>query len=132
MDPPVYPGSRFSLPPDGVGSIAGLGIRANGFIIDIVLSALIAWAFTAPDPPLNWSLVVWGILTVIPMAVVGQTPGQAVIGIRVATVGGRKYIGLWAIPRTVLCGVIIPAVITDYDGRGLHDRWCKTVVIRTR
>ncbi|RIJ70705.1 RDD family protein [Nakamurella silvestris] len=127
----MYPGSRFGLPRDGAGSMASLGLRAGAFLIDITGSALIAWAFTAPYAPTNWSLLVWAIITVIPIAVFGQTPGQVVVGIRVAPLG-RKYVGLWAVPRTLLCSLIVPAVITDYDGRGLHDRWCRTVVVSTR
>ena len=128
-----YPGSRFNLPATGEGSIASLGLRAGGFIIDITLSALIAWAFTAPAAPTNWSLLVWALVTLLPVALLGQTPGQMVVGIRVAPLGqGRKFVGLWAVPRTVLCAVIVPAIITDYDGRGLHDRWCRTVVVSTR
>ena len=130
----MYPGSRFSLPEDGPGSIASLGLRAGGFLLDIAAAALIAWAFTAPAAPQNLSLLAWALITVIPVAVLGQTPGQMVVGIRVAPLGttARRFVGWWAIPRTALCAVIVPAIITDYDGRGLHDRWCRTVVIRTR
>jgi len=32
--------------------------------------------------------------------------------------------------RTFLIALVIPAVVTDKDGRGLHDRIAKTVVMR--
>jgi len=35
-----------------------------------------------------------------------------------------------ALVRTLLLGLVIPAVVTDDDGRGLHDRAAGTVVVR--
>jgi hypothetical protein len=32
--------------------------------------------------------------------------------------------------RTILIALVIPAVVTDQDGRGLHDRITKTVVVK--
>ena len=46
--------------------------------------------------------------------------------------GGRAIVGLWAVPRTALTFLIVPVLVTDRDGRGWHDRLCRTVVIRTR
>jgi len=34
--------------------------------------------------------------------------------------------------RTLLLAIVIPAVVTDRDGRGLHDRAVNTVLIRAR
>jgi len=34
--------------------------------------------------------------------------------------------------RTFLIALVIPAVVTDKDGRGLHDRITKTVVVRLK
>jgi uncharacterized RDD family membrane protein YckC len=34
--------------------------------------------------------------------------------------------------RTALLALFLPAVVTDRDGRGLHDLAAKTVVLRTR
>ena len=57
------------------------------------------------------------------------------LGIRVATLrpaGGSQRVGLWAVPRTILVGLLIPPLLQDADGRGLHDRLCRTVVVRAR
>ena len=40
--------------------------------------------------------------------------------------------GLWAMPRTVLIFLIVPPLVLDANGRGLHDRLCRTVVLRIR
>lgn len=130
-----WPGRRFGAPEKGAGSVADGGRRVGAFLIDILLSAGIAWAFTAPAAPQNWSLVPWGVMTVVGVALFGQTPGHAIVGIRVATFGAPgkgKFVGLWAIPRAVLVTLIVPAAIRDSDGRSLHDRLCHTVVVCTR
>lgn len=132
IDEQSYPGSRLGLPKAGAGSVAGLGIRIGAFAIDIGLSFLIALLFTRPDLPRNWSLVVWVGVTVVAVGLFGSTPGQVVLGLRVAPVGGRALVGLWAVPRTALIFVIVPPLLTDVDRRGLHDRLCRTVVIRSR
>ena len=129
----AYPGRALGLPEDGVGSVASMGGRVGAFVIDIVLSALVAWWITAPDAPRNTSLVVWAVMTVITVAAFGITPGQAALGIRVVPLAeNRTFVGLWAIPRTVLIFLIVPPLLLDANGRGLHDRLCRTVVLRIR
>jgi uncharacterized RDD family membrane protein YckC len=112
--------------------VAPLHLRAVSFVIDVAMSFLIAWLFTSPELPKNWSLLVWAVLTVVAVGIFGFTPGQFAVGIRVAPLGGRRLVGLWSVPRTVLTFLVVPAVWLDEDGRGLHDRACRTVVVRTR
>ena len=128
-----YPGERLGLPEHGPESVAGLGRRSLAFAVDLLLSALLAWGFTAPAVPGNWSLLAWALLTVIPTSVFGMTPGMTVFGLRVARLGGAKYVGIpRALLRTGLLFFILPALINDADGRGIHDRLVGTVVVRTR
>jgi uncharacterized RDD family membrane protein YckC len=132
-DPAVdHPGKRWGLPAEGRGSVSSLGTRAVAFLIDIALSFFVAWLFTSPELPRNWSLLVWAAMTVLAVGLFGFTPGQGIVGIRVAPVDGRAMVGLWAVPRTVLTFLVIPAVWLDEDGRGLHDKLCRTIVVRMR
>ncbi len=108
-----------------------MGVRFGAFALDLVLSFLIALLFTRPDLPKNWSLLVWAAMTVVGVGLFGSSPGQVVCGLRVAPLG-RSLVGIWVLPRTALTFLIVPVLITDVDGRGLHDRWCRTVVVRTR
>jgi uncharacterized RDD family membrane protein YckC len=126
-----WPGQDLGLPEKGVDSIAGMGVRVGAFLIDIALSAGIAWLFTRPEAPKNWSAIVWAAITVLGVGIFGYTPGQALLGIRVAPLG-RTFVGAWALLRTACTFVIVPVLITDKNGRGLHDRWCRTVVVRMR
>jgi uncharacterized RDD family membrane protein YckC len=127
-----HPGSALGLPKSGPGSVASMGLRIGAFVLDLVVSFLVALAFTRPELPQNWSLVVWLAMTVFAVGLFGSTPGQVACGIRVAPLGGRAVVGLWAIPRTALTFVIVPVLVTNADGRGWHDRICRTVVIRSR
>lgn len=127
-----YPGQSMGLPDSGVGSVASMARRILAFGIDIVLSALVAWLITAPEPPQNMSLVVWAVMTVVTVGAFGITPGQGVVGIRVVPMSGGDFVGLWAIPRTLLIFLIIPPLLLNVDGRGLQDRLCRTIVLRLR
>src|SRR6478609_530568 len=129
----AYPGRALGLPEGGVGSVASMAARVGAFLIDIVLSALAAWWITAPEAPRNTSLLVWAVMTVVTVGLFGITPGQAALGIRVVPLrAGGAFVGPWAIPRTVLILLIVPPLLLDANGRGLHDRLCRTVVLRIR
>lgn len=126
-------GARLGLPPAGQGSAAGLGRRAAALLLDIVLAALVAGLFTAPELPRNWSLLAWFALTVFPVAVFGATAGMTMLGVKVRRVDGALFVGVpRALLRTVLVFLIVPAVVWDANGRGLHDRATGTVVVRSR
>jgi uncharacterized RDD family membrane protein YckC len=127
-----YPGQGLGLPSTGSGSVAPLARKVSAFVIDLLLSALVAWLITAPDAPQNTSLLVWAVMTVVTVGIFGITPGQAVLGIRVVPMSGGNFVGLWAIPRTALIFLIVPPLLTNSDGRGLHDRLCRTIVLRLR
>ena len=128
----IYPGKRLGLPSSGVGAVASMGRRIAAFVIDITASALVAWLITAPEPPQNTSLVVWAVLTIVTVGLFGISPGQAALGIRVVPFGGGSFVGVWAVPRTALVFLIVPPLVVNADGRGLHDRLCRTIVLRTR
>ena len=128
----TYSGQALGLPASAVGSVATMGAKIGAFVIDILLSALLAWAITAPEPPKNWSLAIWAGMTIVTVGLFGFTPGQAALGIRVAPLGRSSMVGLWAVPRTVLVFLIVPPLLVNADMRGLHDRWCRTVVVRMR
>ena len=136
-----WPGERFGVPADGPGSVAGKGVRLGALLIDLIVASLATSLFVRMDiqsPAVmasfnRWAILVWFLLTVVLVSVAGFTVGMALLGIRVMRVDGTAMVGpLRAIPRTVLVGVIIPAVIWDADGRAIHDRLTGTIVVRSR
>jgi uncharacterized RDD family membrane protein YckC len=130
-------GSRLGLPPTGPGSVASLGARVGAYALDSVASALIAALFIpdAVDPRR-------GLLTVAVLVVdylllgtlTGQTFGMRLVGLRMVPVAAPDRLpGFTPVAlRTALLVLLVPAVITDRDGRGLHDRAARTVVVRAR
>jgi uncharacterized RDD family membrane protein YckC len=126
-----YPGRDFGLPETGPGSVASPLHRAGQFLLDLVVGGLVASAISFPAS--NYlSLAVWAVLVTVPVAIFGQTTAMVLTGLRVVRVDGAARVGGWALARTVSLFFIVPALIMDRDGRGLHDRVSRTVVVRIR
>lgn len=133
-------GERLGLPAEGPGSLPGLGVRAGALLVDWLCAyGLVALLASVAGAPLfdvsSWAVpLVWGLAGVFCVALFAQTPGQAVLGLGVARVdvsGAR--VGLWrAVVRIVFLFFLIPPLVQDEDGRGMHDRATGTAVIRTR
>jgi uncharacterized RDD family membrane protein YckC len=121
------------LPATGRGSLAGFGSRVGAFLVDALGSTLIAGLFTAPHLPKNWSLLSFFLLTAVSLVLFGQTPGMRLVGLRLAHPQEGRRLAIWrAAVRTVLLMLLIPALVVDADGRGLHDRLTDTAVVRDR
>jgi uncharacterized RDD family membrane protein YckC len=136
-----WPGEHLGLPQHGVGSVASRGKRLVAFLIDLVIAGLVAALFLHPhfrnvasmQQYNRYAGLIWFVLTVLAVGLFGFSPGMGMLGIRVARMDGKGMVGvLRAIPRTVLVGVIIPAVVWDSDLRGLHDKATGTVVLDFR
>lgn len=63
-------------------------------------------------------------------ALLGGSFGQIALGIRVVRVDGGRLGALRCVARTALLCLVIPAVVYDAEGRGLHDRIVGSRVIR--
>jgi uncharacterized RDD family membrane protein YckC len=123
-----YPGERFGLPEEGRGSVATIGRRLVALLIDWLLCSVIALAFFHSR---LWTLPIFAAETYLLTALTGFTVGKRLLGIRVVRIDGRPVGFVWALVRTVLLLAVVPALITDRDLRGLHDRAANTIVIRT-
>jgi uncharacterized RDD family membrane protein YckC len=112
--------------------VAGFGRRLGALLIDWALCTLVA-SLLVDDLRANpWpQLGVFVLVHAFFVGLFGQTPGMWVARIRcVSTVDGGA-IGLpRAILRAILLALVIPAVISDGDGRGLHDRAARSIMIR--
>jgi RDD family len=130
-DAATYPGERFGLPEEGTGSVATIGRRLLALLIDWLLCTVIALAFFHSR---WWTLAIFAAETWLLTSLTGFTVGKRVLGIRVARVDGRPvgfaWFG-WVLLRTLLLLAVLPALVTDRDLRGLHDRAANTIVIRT-
>jgi len=119
------------------GPPAGLGRRAGAIAIDWAASSLLSLVvfrqveYGSPESG-------FGILSIFALEVIVLTWlttasfGQRILGLSVLTVSGGR-LSLWRVAlRTLLICLVIPAVVYDSDGRGLHDRVVGSRVFRTR
>lgn len=138
-NPDSWPGSRLGLPRAGSGSVAPFGVRAMGFAIDIVASALAAGLVTAQlEHPgtLTRQLIPYGVLLVeqvILVALTGQTLGMRMMGTKVVRLKdvtrppGLVAALARAVPLLLTVGL---AGFFTRDGRGVHDLLAGCAVLR--
>lgn len=126
-------GAALGLPAEGPGSLASFGSRVGAFVLDSLASILVAGLFTAPRLPESWSLLAFAVITVVSLVLVGQTPGMRLVGLRLAHPRPGSRLAVWrAVVRTALLCLLVPALVVDTDGRGMHDRLTDTAVVRDR
>jgi uncharacterized RDD family membrane protein YckC len=92
-----------------------------------IIAAVAGWH---PSPGNLWPVAAFGVETWLLTALLGRTVGKLLLGLRVVRLDGRPVGPLWALVRTALLLVVIPALLWDRDYRGLHDRATHTVVVR--
>ena len=75
-------------------------------------------------------LVIWLVLGVVAVRLFGFTPGQLALRPRVVTVGRAPARHRPGGRAGLLISLVVPALFTDSDGRGLQDRVTATAVVR--
>lgn len=131
----TYPGEGLGLPEHGPMSVASMGRRVLALLVDWLLCMLIAYWLTGSQ---FWTIAVFAVEVYLLTAMAGITVGKRLLGIRVIRAHGSPDGGpqaapvgfLWALVRTLLLLAVVPALLSDRDLRGLHDRAADTVVVR--
>jgi uncharacterized RDD family membrane protein YckC len=131
---PAYPGEALGLPQSGPGSLASMGRRLAALMVDWLLAyglAALAMAFGLySERVLSTAvLVIWYLLGLVAVRLYGFTPGQLALGLAVVALDGRLGLGRVA-ARGLLVALVVPALFTDWDGRGIQDRVTNTAVVR--
>ena len=125
-------GQRLGLPESGSGSLARLGRRLVALFIDWFAASLIARSLVGDPQSTAESFATLGVFALEITLLTwlwGSSFGQRIVGIRV--VGRTRRLGLvGSALRTVLICLVIPPLVWDADGRGLHDRAVDSVVLR--
>jgi uncharacterized RDD family membrane protein YckC len=129
-------GRRLGLPAAGPGSIASFNLRLGAVLVDLVVATLIGALVngflrhptvqTRQGVGIAVVLLIYAVL--LPTA--GQTLGMRVANIRVQRLDGRLLSFVPALLRGALVVLTLPALFTDRDGRGLHDKAVRSVVVR--
>jgi len=121
-----------AVPDSTTTDVASFGRRLGALLIDWALCTVIAGLLvddlrTNPWPQLGVFVVAHAFF----VGLFGQTLGMAVARIRCVSITDGGAIGIpRAIVRALLLALVIPAMISDSDGRGLHDRAARSVVVR--
>jgi uncharacterized RDD family membrane protein YckC len=139
--PQAFRGQSIGMPEAGPGSLTTTGPRLAAFVVDALASTLVAALFVrahgssqrwSDNLPGSWSLVPLAVDYLFGCAIAGRTLGMYLFGLRLArvdqpsaAVGGRRVL-----LRTFLLFLFVPAVVFDRDGRGMHDRFTDTAVVR--
>ncbi|MDP1877677.1 MAG: RDD family protein [Actinomycetota bacterium] len=123
-------------PPSGMpGVVSGLGRRLGALCLDwlaslvitVLLFRQVAYGSTASSLA---TLLVFAAEVIVLTWLIGASFGQRILGLTVVRVDGSR-LPLWRVAlRTLLICLVIPAVVYDSDGRGLHDRAVGSVVLR--
>lgn len=131
-----YPGKRLGLPETGAGSIARMGRRLLALSIDWLTSNLIVNAFFdfryGSTQSGTFTLLIFVIQVSFFTALIGASFGQQILGVGIRAVNGTRLGVIQCVLRTVLLALVIPALIWDRDGRGLHDKLTNAVALRIR
>ena len=125
----AYPGERLGRPASGPGSMAGVGRRVLGLVVDWVAALLIARTLV-PGLGSFGPLLVLLVEQVLLVGTLGFGLGHRVVGLAVETVDGERPGVVRALVRSVLLVLAVPPLIWDADQRGLHDKAAGTLVVR--
>ena len=145
-----HDGNRLGLPEEGRGSLAPVTRRLLALTVDWLVCLLISTGFFDGDPMAT--LAVFAVENVLLIGTIGHTLGHRLLGIHVrraavrtvapGAASGRAPGSAAVVPdggsvglaraalRTLLLCLLIPAVVWDRDGRGLHDRAAATAIVR--
>jgi uncharacterized RDD family membrane protein YckC len=117
---------------------AGLNRRFGALCIDWGASVLVVqvlfgrpYPYGSPESSLMTGLVCFVEIALL-TGLMGGSFGQILLGVRVVRTDGSRLWPLRVLGRTVLLFLVIPAVIMDSDGRGLHDKAVDSRTIRVR
>jgi len=118
----------------GEAGVASFGRRLLALLIDWLAATLVA-SFLVDSLTSNpWpQLAVFVLAHTFFVGLFGQTVGMALARIRCVSIRDGGAIGLpRALLRALLLALLIPAMISDGDGRGVHDRLAGSVMVPDR
>lgn len=133
-----WPGKALGLPQDGPGATATTGSRLLALLVDLVVGALMgALAFSLLDDPAESLRSTLGtgafaLQLIVLQSLTGQSIGMRLTRIRVTRLAAPDDPpGLLPVAiRTALLCLVLPAILSDADGRGLHDKAAGTAVLQ--
>lgn len=145
-EPSAYPGYGLGLPASGPGSVAPLSRRFIAIAIDWGLCQLAVWLlmggqFGTGAAASFAPLAIFALENVLMVSVLGYTVGHRIMGMAVVrlTPDDPSLPSAWlahtpglrsGLVRAALLCLALPALFSDGEGRGYHDRAAGTVILR--
>ena len=132
-----YPGQRFGQPKQGVGSVARMGRRIIALTLDWT-AAILVTHLVFPDLVYGSegfaaaTLAIFAAEVLILTSTTGASFGYRIAGIKLISISTSRINFLKVLARTGLLCLVVPALIWDRDGRGLHDKAVGTITMRAR
>lgn len=116
---------------------ASLGRRLAALVLDWGASILVALLAFPAFPygsleSLGATMAIFVLEVVVLTWLTGASFGQRILGLRVVSVTAAPLSLPRVLLRTLLIVLVIPAIVTDEEGRGLHDRVAGTIVLYVR
>ena len=132
--PDDYPGKSLGLPEAGAGSLAPMSRRIVALFVDYFIAMGIAALIVHGAGSLNTvTYLIWFVIGVVTVMLFGFTPGQYFLRMRTVRIDAPVPVGLVrALARQALLTFVVPALFTDGDRRGMHDRATGTALVRAR
>lgn len=130
-----HPGASLGLPPAGRGSLASWRARVAALVVDWAASMVVATLIFGTGALRGGGLLGFTVLGVYVLEkwvltwLASGSFGQLLARIAVVRVSGGP-IGWWrALARSVMVGLVVPAVVVGAERRGLDDLVLGTVVV---
>ncbi len=111
--------------------VASFGRRLGALLIDWALCTVVASLLVESLRANPWpQLAIFVVVHALFVGLFGQTAGMALARIRCVSIADGGALGLpRASLRALLLALLIPAMINDRSGRGLHDRAAGSIVL---
>jgi uncharacterized RDD family membrane protein YckC len=112
--------------------VASFGRRLVGLVLDWAACSMVAGLLVDSLVANPWpQLGVFVLAHAFFAGLFGQTVGMALARVRCVSIADGGAIGIpRALVRAVLLALLIPALISDGDGRGWHDRAAGSMIVR--
>jgi len=112
--------------------VARAGRRIAALAIDWALAYAASALFFTRDGFVNGlaTTAIFVALQIVFIPTIGGSIGHRLVGLYVVPLTGG-WVGPWRpIVRSILLGLVIPALVWDSDQRGFHDKVAGTVLVR--
>lgn len=108
--------------------MARLGRRIGALGVDWALASVISAGFFGYN---QWAtLGIFAVENFLLVWTLGFSIGHRIFGLKVQMPDGARVPAWRAAVRVLLLCLVVPAVVWDQDGRGLHDKAAGTLIVR--